>query len=214
MATGSRLSACRRRAGFTLVELLVVMAIIATLAGLITTAVQRGLIRAQRTQCQNRLGQIGKAAILYAQDHRGRFPWVGRQRGAGELSGDDEVRACLERLHTGDYLDDPAAYVCPASYDEAPAYIEDRKERSAAFHLEEHTCSYTWRSRPTAAGDSSRTPISGDKRGGETVPTNHRGGRNVLFKGGNVAWFDQEVLEGQGDDARRLRRELVGFGLD
>ena len=64
----------RNARAFTLVEMLVVIAIIAVLAALLLPALIRGKQRAQRIQCINNLEQTGTAFQMFAHDHRGKFP--------------------------------------------------------------------------------------------------------------------------------------------
>jgi prepilin-type N-terminal cleavage/methylation domain-containing protein/prepilin-type processing-associated H-X9-DG protein len=63
-----------RTKAFTLVEMLVVCAIIGILAALLLPVLNGGQRRAQRIVCENSLRQTGIAFHVFSNDHTGRFP--------------------------------------------------------------------------------------------------------------------------------------------
>jgi prepilin-type N-terminal cleavage/methylation domain-containing protein/prepilin-type processing-associated H-X9-DG protein len=67
-------SAAKKRSGFTLVEMLVVLAIVLILAVVISLAASRAIMAAQRARCASNLRNIGIALNTYAGDNNDRYP--------------------------------------------------------------------------------------------------------------------------------------------
>ena len=92
--------------GFTLVELLLVTAILATLTGLLLPCLGRTIESARRTACATNLRNLGLALRAYAVDHDGWFP-VEEQCG-------NPQRALVEGLYPH-YLSARGVFYCPSA---------------------------------------------------------------------------------------------------
>ena len=100
-------SAPRRPRGFTLLELLAVIATIAVLAAILLPALARARESAPRTSCLNNLMEIGLSLQMFAQENDWALPWSG---GGGNAD-------CLVKM-AGEYFPDVDVFVCPSDPNE------------------------------------------------------------------------------------------------
>jgi len=94
--------------GYTLVEILVVVAIIAALAAISIPAISAVRNKAERVSCYSNLKGIGVALEAYLGDNNGKFPVANLGR---ETKGADE--AVIEVI-LASYVSGPEVFQCPS----------------------------------------------------------------------------------------------------
>lgn len=95
-----------QKRAFTLIELLIVIAIIAMLSAILFPAFTMVRDRARATSCANNLKQISMGMLQYAQDNDEKLPATFNSGGTS--------RGWAGRFF--DYVKSPAVYVCPSDY--------------------------------------------------------------------------------------------------
>lgn len=99
-----------KRSGFTLVEMLVVIAILALLVALLLPAVQAARESARRTQCKNNVRQMSLASISY-ESATGLLPsHLGLRRSWG-----DKISPYIESSRTVTFPPTPSFVSCPST---------------------------------------------------------------------------------------------------
>src|SRR3982751_5660578 len=71
-----RRSRLNRGGGFTLVELLIVVGIIAVLIGILLPTLAGARVAANRVTCRAHLADIGRLMQMYLGDSKGKLPWA------------------------------------------------------------------------------------------------------------------------------------------
>lgn len=134
--------------GFTLIEMLVVIAIIALLAALIVPAVTNALASAKRTSCKSNLKQIGIATMAYAADHDTFLPPV---RDGGWSSGQEWMETLSPYLgnEVEDVRDGRIASISHA----CPEWINERNETKPGYGMNPFPAAFSKRF-PSGSGQA------------------------------------------------------------
>jgi prepilin-type N-terminal cleavage/methylation domain-containing protein len=208
--------------GFTLVELLTVIAIIGILAAIIIPTVGKVRETAQRTVDASNLREIGKAAMIYAADNNDRLPdplavaaqqnvqassnyfrWIGLLGRAGTLNDAGFYFSKNDPLYDGS---PPATVMDP----------DDASRRQVAAALQQKTPSFEFVG-GLRMTDPATTPIAFTRglnaAGGwdRERGVYRQDGGHIVFLGGNVQFYqsiDDRLVNTQGKPTNDIRETI------
>jgi prepilin-type N-terminal cleavage/methylation domain-containing protein len=177
--------------GFTLIEIMVVMGLIAGLVGMVALVVPQMMEKGKQTTCRNNLRQLGNTYQGYAIDiskpvrppHSGVAMWLYYRTVKNDIrEGAEAVLFCPG---------DPSAQV-PTGPD-ASARYDDIDLRNPPHDL----CSFAARdflNYPIRPGAKSIQIIGCDRNGLDGRTLHHEDGVNIVFDDSSVAYYDREML--------------------
>jgi prepilin-type N-terminal cleavage/methylation domain-containing protein/prepilin-type processing-associated H-X9-DG protein len=181
--------------GFTLIEVVVVLGLLALLAALLLPMVARAKASARRASCTSNLHQLGAAFTMYADDHSGSYPLAAdpaiHYTGCNSTCWPQisEVYASLPQLPNvlDPYLHNKQAWACPADTGHLPI---DRPFINYNSMYEEYGMSFFYEedlgiSQHPIVGDASQIRILEDASASwHGSASNARA--NILFADGHV----------------------------
>jgi prepilin-type N-terminal cleavage/methylation domain-containing protein/prepilin-type processing-associated H-X9-DG protein len=202
------MKACRRfrAAGFTLVEMLIVVAIIALLIGLLVPTVSRGKDLANRTRCQGNMRELVMAANQFAKDndvYPDRDKWLREESSQGIRSG---------QLYK--YTGEAKLFRCPADLELLSSDSGGRSARLGSYKFNSW-----WHQRNAnvlpdmslavmfmepATGENADTSPSFDPSSTPTLSDRHGNGGNLAFGDGHTEYITRERFE---RDQEKIFRE-------
>lgn len=178
----------QRKRGFTLLELLVVMAIILILSGAVLPALARARKKSRVIKCLSNMKQLTSAILLYGSDYEA-YPFVNPGPPDQPWDGYGGNGKLADLLHL--YVESPEVYLCPSNtellYGPSPqgivsSYKYNEVLNYVNFHSENMYNSWS--------------VVLIDNRDWEP---RHRGGMNLSFLDGHVKWFTKSGPKGYGD---------------
>ena len=190
MTVTARSRARRVAAGFTLVEILVVITIIAALISIVAAVIPQAQQASRKVQCANNLKNIGTMLVQRMTSGKG----MGTKGGSAMLL----YTYKLGMIRKGD----EKVFLCPGDIIVRQQNLDDpdfrkRYDNIDVNNIDPDIISYAGRNKkthPIKADSREKQAWACDCQGADMRTGHHQGGLNVLFDDGSVEFKDHEAL--------------------
>jgi prepilin-type N-terminal cleavage/methylation domain-containing protein len=180
----------RTAQGFTLIEIMVVIAIIAGLVTTVAVIVPKMQETQRQTTCMNQISQLGQIYLLEAGENRAK---------AQKYSG---VALWLSYRKSGDQIKrgDERVLICPGDQGVPPCETEEDKKRYDNVDLTNPSadlCSYAARdfvNHPINVENPNKDMIGCDRQGSNQRTMHHKNTLICVFTGGDTQKMTREQL--------------------
>ena len=213
-----------KRRGFTLVELLVVIGVIALLVALLMPALASARERAQRIACASNLRQVYFAFDLYAHNNRDQVPlgyrynpaWANqsKQLNSQIYAFTNQRYVLMGYLYQAGLLNDGRAFFCSTENNPRFAYntpenpwppgegANATKNTSAGYAMRPEVAipdqlhqPYPGFVMPKLSNFKMKAILADLTSSKVRLETRHRNGLNVLYGDGSVKWVQRKTIE-------------------
>ncbi len=198
-----------RRAGFSLLELVIVLAVTVLLTSLMMPALSQVRENLHRVVCSSNLRQLGFGVAMYARDENDRLPYsvqlgeedlplelmIARYTENGETGRFDPRRGWdgLGRLYIRDYCSTPECFYCPSHYGEHTVDRYDWAKNAEPhrivtnYHYGGHM---DWEDHSIRSIEDPNLVLAVDGLPTATAFNHMKAGMNTLRGDGSVRWHE------------------------
>jgi prepilin-type N-terminal cleavage/methylation domain-containing protein len=214
MCPPSPVARFRRSRAFTILEVLVVVAIVGVLVALLLPTLSRARELANRARCMANLREVHRTLVVYATDNRGVVPVgyrAGRKQWNSMVFSATSKKFCLfGTLYEARLMPEPRVFFCPSDDDPRSQFASETNPWPPGDPSKQVFCGYGFRPdhqlvdelhktagafAPMLRSFENKAILADLTATPDRIDLRHRQGVNVIYNDGAAAWVHRSRFE-------------------